>query len=69
MDALRRRLGNNIKQARRKRGLSQQQVAENAHLDLTSVNEIENGRRNPSLETLARLAKVLEVSPHELLKP
>jgi transcriptional regulator with XRE-family HTH domain len=44
------------------RGWSQAQLAERADLDLTYISGIERGRRNPALNSLARLAKALSVT-------
>mgnify|MGYP001246041887 CR=1 FL=1 len=62
------KVGNNIRDFRKKLGLSQEQLAFKAKIDMTSVSEIESGLRNPSLKTLAKLAKALEVELHQLLK-
>jgi transcriptional regulator with XRE-family HTH domain len=62
------KLGNNIKRLRRQKNLSQEQLALEAKLDLTSVSEIESGLRNPSIKTLLKLAKALNTTPSDLLK-
>lgn len=62
------KLGNRIKSLRRKAGLSQEELAERAKLDLTSVNEIESGLRNPSLKTIHKLALGLKISLKELFE-
>lgn len=60
------KLGLNIKKLRNKRGLTQEQIAEKAKLDLTSVSEIESGLRNPSVKTLYKISLALKVSLQEL---
>lgn len=45
--------------AREKAGLSQAQLAEKLGTDQASISRIERGQRNITLETLAKLAKVL----------
>ena len=62
------KLGNNIKRLRRQKNLSQEQLALEAKLDLTTVSEIESGLRNPSIKTLLKLAKALNTTPSDLLK-
>ena len=47
-------------------GLTQQSVAAKAHLDPTYISGIERGVRNPSLLSIARLAKALRVSIADL---
>lgn len=60
------KLGNRIKQLRKKQGLSQEELAAKAKLDLTSVSEIESGLRNPSLKTINKLSLALKASFSEL---
>ena len=62
------KLGTNIKRLRKQKNLSQEQLAFVAKLDLTSVSEIESGLRNPSLKSIAKLAKALGTKPSELIK-
>ncbi|HWY78758.1 MAG TPA: helix-turn-helix transcriptional regulator [Candidatus Sulfotelmatobacter sp.] len=60
------KLGNRIKSLRKKADLSQEELAEKAKIDLTSVSEIESGLRNPSLKTIHKIALALKVSLQEL---
>lgn len=62
------KVGKNIKYYRKKLDLSQEQLAFKAKIDMTSVSETESGLRNTSLKTLSKLAKALNVEPHELLQ-
>lgn len=55
-------LGDALRQLRHEAGLSQEQLAEGAHTDLTQVGGIERGVRNPSYTTLLRLAGALKTS-------
>ena len=53
----------NIVRARRKGlGISQEELAERAGLHRTYVADIERGARNPSLESISKLARALELS-------
>lgn len=54
--------------ARQKAGLTQEQVALEAKIDLTYMGGIERGRRNPSVLVLARIAEALGTEPSDLLK-
>jgi CheY-like chemotaxis protein len=56
------RLGIAIKDKRSEMGISQEELADRAGLHRTYVSDIERGARNPSLESIERLAKALEVS-------
>ena len=60
------KLGNRIKSLRKKSGLSQEDIAEKAKIDLTSVSEIESGLRNPSLKTIHKIALALKIPVREL---
>lgn len=59
-------VGENVKRLRVERKLTQEQLAHDAEIDLTYLGGIERGRRNPSVAVIARLAKMLGVSPREL---
>lgn len=56
---LRIELANDIKQARRRLGLSQEALALQAEVDRTYVSQLERGVANPSLLILHRLSVVL----------
>ena len=49
--------------------MTQHEVAEAAELDLKHYWAIESGRRNVTLATIERIARVLRVQPFELLRP
>jgi transcriptional regulator with XRE-family HTH domain len=61
-------VGANVRRARQKAGLTQEQVALQADIDLTYVGGIERGRRNPSVLVLARIADALGAEPADLLR-
>ena len=56
------KFGNKVRKERAKLGLSQEGLAYKAEVDRTYVTDVENGRRNVSLEILERLIKALNVS-------
>jgi transcriptional regulator with XRE-family HTH domain len=60
-------LGSNLRAARKKLGLTQEQVAERSGVHPTEVSRIEAGKRDPQVSTLRKLAAAVEVSPGELL--
>ena len=61
-------VGSNVRRLRKAAGLTQEQLAFEAKIDLTDVGGIERGRRNPSVLVLARIATALNVEPSDLLK-
>jgi transcriptional regulator with XRE-family HTH domain len=54
--------GRNVRRLRQQKGLTQEQLAFEAEIDLTYMGGIERGRRNPSLPVMARIAEALSVS-------
>jgi transcriptional regulator with XRE-family HTH domain len=65
---IRKALSNNLKKHRRRRGWSQEKLAEESGLHRTYVSGVERGDRNPTIEVIAKLAKALGVRPFDLLK-
>lgn len=60
-------IGKNVKKIREKKGLTQEKLAFEANLNRAYIGYIERGERNPSTDTLAKLAKALKVSLKDLL--
>ena len=60
--------GENVRRLRKSKGLTQEQLAFEAEIDLTYVGGIERGRRNPSLLVMARIADALAVALPDLLR-
>jgi len=67
MDDWRRIVGRNVRPLRQIAGLTQEQLAFEARIDLTYVGGIERGRRNPSLLVMVRIAEALRVELESLL--
>lgn len=61
-------IGKNIARIRRKKGLTQLDVAAATGMEANSLGRIENGRTNPTIKTLLKLAKAMGVSLSELVK-
>jgi transcriptional regulator with XRE-family HTH domain len=59
-------LAANLKKNRRKKGLTQEKLAELADMSLQYLALLELARKFPSGEMLERLATALDVEPHEL---
>lgn len=60
-------LGTNLRAARKKLGLSQEQVADLSGVHATEVSRIEAGKRDPRVSTVKRLAKAVQMKPGQLL--
>jgi transcriptional regulator with XRE-family HTH domain len=60
--------GRNLCLARRRRGLSQEKLAERTGLCRDTIYKIEMGLRSPRLDTLLTLADALEVDAEVLLR-
>ena len=58
----------NVRAERARRRLSQMQLANAAGLHFTAVSLIERAEREPSLNTVVRLARGLDVPPARLLR-
>jgi transcriptional regulator with XRE-family HTH domain len=58
----------NIRQERRKLGMTQAEVAEAAEMSVRALSEVENGVVDLSVSTLCRIARALEVKPALLLR-
>lgn len=65
MDA-RRELGLRIKALREERQFPQEELAHRAAIHVTYLSGLENGKRNPSLLVLARLASALDLTIGDL---
>ena len=61
-------LGINVRKYRKKIGLSQEALADEVGLAVTYVGQIERGLRNPTLAVVEKFARVLGVTPLELLQ-
>ena len=59
--------GRNVRQARKDKGWTQEQLAFEAGVKRAYLSEIENGQRNVSLDVVEKLAKALEVSANLLM--
>ena len=60
------RLGQNVRQLREARGLTQQQVARLAKLPRATWSHVESGAGNPTLAVLDKVASALQVPIEEL---
>ncbi len=60
-------VGENIKKHREAKGISQETLAEALSVTRQTVSSWETGRTEPDLDTLHRIAQVLEVTVEELI--
>ena len=62
------KLGKNLKRIRTEKGITQGDIVRALGFSRSFVSNIENGKTNPTLATIAKLAKAVSVSVNELLK-
>jgi transcriptional regulator with XRE-family HTH domain len=65
---LRQIFASNLRRIRAERELTQEKLADLAGIDRTYVSALERQVYSASLDTIERLAEVLDVAPSELLK-
>lgn len=59
--------GQAVRVSREGRGWSQEALAERAELNRSYLGEVERGRATPSLVTIFKLARALDLTPSSLL--
>ena len=64
--SIKQRFGKAIRRRRRELDLSQEELAERAELHRTYISNIERGELNPSLETMEKLVKALNITVSDL---
>jgi transcriptional regulator with XRE-family HTH domain len=62
-----RRFGDALREQRKRRGISQEQLALHAEVNRTYMGGVERGEENISLLTMVRISTVLKVKPSEIL--
>lgn len=58
--------GKNLKEARNRKGISQEELALSLGFDRTYISMLERGKRNPSLFTIYKMANFLDVTVSNL---
>ena len=58
-----------MREARKKKDLTQQELSDLSHVSVTQIANIEKGQMNPSYLILRALAKVLNISLDSLINP
>ncbi|MBE6604441.1 MAG: helix-turn-helix transcriptional regulator [Ruminococcaceae bacterium] len=61
-------MGDRIKEYRKKRCLTQEQLAERVDVTLEYISQIERGLKVPSMQVFIKLVEVLDVSADYLLR-
>jgi transcriptional regulator with XRE-family HTH domain len=60
------KLGQNLRAARKRLGLTQEQVSERSGVQAGEVSRIERGQRDPQVSTVEKLAAAVEVDTGRL---
>lgn len=61
-------LGTALREARRRAGLTQEELAHRAQIDRSYISLLENDRKSPTLDMLIRIAGTLGVRAWQLVK-
>jgi transcriptional regulator with XRE-family HTH domain len=61
-------LGSNLREARKRRKWTQEDLAERSGVHAGEISRMEAGKRDPQVSTVERLAAALEVPPGQLLE-
>lgn len=67
-DAVAIQVGQNIRAARKRSGLTQEQVAKGAGIHRTEVGLLERGKRVPRADTMIKVAGAVGLGAHEFLR-
>ncbi len=68
MPKLERLFGQVLQHLRHKRGLSQEELGFESDYHRTYISQLERGQKNPSLKAIFRLARVLGITPSEMIR-
>lgn len=62
------KLGENLRRIRTEKGLTQEDIARSLGVSRGFVSNVENGKTNPTLSTITKIAGAVGVSTGELMK-
>lgn len=62
------KIGDNIRELRKKKGISQAELARRCFKDKQALEKIENGKVNSTIYSLYLIAKALDIELEELIK-
>ena len=68
MKSISSKLGQNLKNIRTKKGISQGDISRKLNMDRGYISSVENGKKNPTLLTLGKIAGALNVGIEDLIK-
>ena len=60
-------LGDLLRQAREKAGLSQEQLALQANVDRSYISQVERNLKNPTVDVLLRLCRAMNASAAQIV--
>jgi transcriptional regulator with XRE-family HTH domain len=66
MDELLRKVGDRVREIRKSKGISQEELGDRSSLHYTYIGKVERGEKNITLESLVKITKALEISLEEL---
>ena len=61
------KLGKNLKRIRTQKGISQGDIARSLKVGRSFITNIENGKTNPTLATIAKIAKAVGIPVKDLI--
>ena len=62
------KLGTNIHDRRLEKGMTQEALCKKIGVDRSYISNMEQGKKNPTLATIERIAKALNLSVEDLMK-
>ncbi len=68
IDKIYKQIGERVIEARKAKGMSQEQLAAASLIDRSHMGFIEQGRRKPTLSTLFKIASSLDITLEEIFK-
>lgn len=68
MSKIKKLLGLRIRELRKSRNITQEQLAEMLGIGTANISYIENGKFAPSIENFEKLVEIFNVEPYELYK-
>ena len=68
MGQIKKLLGQRIRELRKSKGITQEELAEMLGIGTPNISYIENGKFAPSMENFEKLVNIFDVEPYELYK-
>ncbi|MHA6485231.1 helix-turn-helix domain-containing protein [Paenibacillus sp. strain BS8-2] len=68
MSDIGRQIGENIRLARKSKGLSQEQLALRAEINASYMGQVERGEKNPTIDVLGKIALAMNTPLEELVQ-